>query len=319
MDCRTVHGYLSTYLDHDLPPQTRAILDQHFEACPPCRTELAHLQMVTAWVHDLPRIEPSAAFFQQVRERVEHLPYRSRVGLFRRLAGTVPLQAAAALIVVLSAALVWQMTPNLWQGQEQEAEAPARAEPWLSRERSISPILDAPPFEPPLEESFPAPIPLVQLQPRRPGFMGREEFVRFGRDVPGMPRLAGMPAEGRVGEVSLFPSLILQADDPVQAAQQIWELVPRMGGALLQSQGMVTPAGRTSRGPVKVALSIAADRYQTLLDAIRQVPGSTVTEERMAVIGRELPAGATPSLWRIEHTPAAKIPLMTLVITILPR
>jgi len=319
MDCRIVHDHLSTYLDHVLPLQTRALLDQHFEACPQCCAAVAQLQTVTAWVRDLPRIEPSSTFLQQVCERVERLPHRSRVGFFRRLAGALPLQAAAALVLVVSAALVWQITPYLWQGQGPEVESPLRHEPWISRERSVTPSFEAPPFEPMLEESFSTPAPLVQVPHRRPGFMAREEFVRLGRELPAMPLLAGMPAEGQVGEVSLFPSLTLRADDPVHAAQQIWELVPRTGGALLQSQGMVTPAGRPLRGPVRVTLSIAADRYQSLLNTIRQVPGTTVTEERMAIIGRELPSGATAALQWTEHSPATKAPLMTLVITILPR
>jgi predicted anti-sigma-YlaC factor YlaD len=148
MDCRTVHNHLSIYLDRELPQQTRALLDEHFEACHPCRTALAQLEAVTTWVRDWPRIEPSAAFLQQVRERVERLPQQSRVGLFRRLAGTLPLQAAATLIVVVSAALIWQITPNLWHGQEQEIDPPARVEPWLSHERRVTPVLDVPPFEP---------------------------------------------------------------------------------------------------------------------------------------------------------------------------
>jgi hypothetical protein len=319
MDCRTVHDQLSTYLDHDVPLQTRLLLDQHFEACPQCRHELAQLHTMTTWVRDFPLIEPSSRFLQDVRERVARVPTRSPLPFFRRLAGAFPLQAAAALVVVVSAVVVWQMTPHLWRGQVQEVEPPARSEPWFSRERSVTPILDAPTFEPMLEESFPTPAPLVQAPLRRPGFMAREEFVRFWRELPPMPLPTGMQAEGRVGEVSLFPSLTLRAADPVQTAQQIWELVPRTGGALLQSQGMVTPAGRASRGPVRLSLSIAVDRYEALLDAIRQLPGTAVTEERMAIIGRELPLGSPGSLWRIEHAQPAKAPLMTLVITILPR
>jgi hypothetical protein len=319
MDCRTVHDHLSTYLDRELPQQTRALVDEHFEACHHCRTALAQLGAVTTWVRDWPRIEPSAAFLQQVCERVEHLPLRSREGLFRRLAGMLPLQAAAALMVVVSAALLWQITPNLWQGQEQEVAPPARVEPWLSQERSVTPILDIPPFEPTLEEPFIAPAPLVQVLPRPPAFMVREEFVRVGREFPAMPLLTGMSAEGRGGAVAFFPSLTLRADDPVQATQRIWELVPHTGGALLHSQGMVTPASRASREPVEVTLSITADRYQTLLDAIRKVPGTTVTEERMAIIGHDLPPRATASLWRVEHSQSTQAPLMTLVITILPR
>lgn len=317
MDCRTIHDHLSTYLDHDLPLPMRVLFDQHFAACPQCRHELAQLHTVTAWVRELPRIEPSPVFLQQVCERVKRLPHRSPPPWFRRLAGTWPLQVAAALVVVVSAALVWQMMPSPRQGRE--AEPPAHTAPWISGERSLTPILDIPALEPTPEEPFPASPPLVQAPPRRPGFMAIEGFVRFGSDVLTMPMLAGMPAEERGGEVSLFPSLTLRADDPVQAAQQIWELVPRTGGALLQFQGMVTPAGRTSRGPVKVTLSIAADRYQTLIDAIRQVPGATVTEERMAIISRELSLGSTASLWRVEHAQVTKASPVTLVITILPR
>jgi hypothetical protein len=317
MDCRTVHDHLSTYLDRELPQQTRALLDAHFEACPPCRTALAQLEAVTTWVGDWPRIEPSAAFLRQVCERVERLPQPSRVGLFRRLAGALPLQAAAALVVVVSAALVWQTTPSLWQ--EQETPPPARVEPWPPREGRVTPALDVPPFDPAIEEPFQASPPLVQIPPRHPTFMARDEFVRVTREFPAMPQVTGMPVEGRSGGVVLYPSLTLRADDPVQATQRIWELVPHTGGALLQSQGMVTPAARASRGPVRVTLSIAADRYQSLVDAIREVPGIRITEERMAVIGRDLPPGETASLRLIEHSQATKAPVMPLVITILPR
>ena len=258
-------------------------------------------------------------FLQHVREQVERLPHRSKLSFFRRLAGALPLQVAAALVVVVSAALVWQMTPHVQQGQVQEANPPAHIEPWLSRERSVAPMLDAPSFEPAFEEFLPTPAPLVQAPPRWAGFMAQEEFVRVGRELPAMPRLTGMPAGGRIGEVTFFPSLTLRAVDPVQAAQQIWELVPRTGGELLQSQGMITPADRTSRGVVRLTLSITADHYQTFLEAIRQLSGTTVTEERMAIIGRELPQASSGSLWRIEHSQVAKTPQMTLVITILRR
>lgn len=319
MDCRTVHDHLSTYLDHDLPLQTRVLLDQHFDACPPCRTALTQLRTVALWVRDLPQIEPSSTFLHRVCERVEGLPQQSRTTFFRRLAGTIPLQAAAALVVVVSAALIWQIAPYGWQENQVETELPYRTEPRMSRERNVTPVLDAPPFEPMLEESFPSPAPVVQAPLRHPSLMGREQFVRYGRDWPTMPLSAGMPGMGRGGEVSFFPSLILRTEDPVQTAQQIWELVPRTGGALLQSQGMITPAGHTIQGPVRMTLAIAADRYHTLLDTIRQIPGTLVTEERMAIIGREMPLVGTASLRQIEQAQTTNIPSMTLVITVFPR
>ena len=78
MDCRTVHDHLSGYFDHDVPQQTRLVLDQHLEACPTCCHELAQLHTLTAWVRDFPLIEPSPMFLQQVRAQVECLPYRRK-------------------------------------------------------------------------------------------------------------------------------------------------------------------------------------------------------------------------------------------------
>jgi hypothetical protein len=319
MDCRTVLDHLSTYLDHDVPPQTRLMLDQHFEACPTCRHELRRLHMSTAWVREFPLIDPSPMFLQQVRQRVEQLPQRSRLPFFRRLAAAIPLQAAAVLAVAVSAALVWQMMPHGWRGSTAEVAPPPRIQPWSSREPRVTPILDVPPFEAPLEESSPMPAPLVQAPSRRPGFVAREEFVRYGRELPALPLLTGMPIAGRVSTVALFPSLTLHAVDPVQAAQQIWELVPRTGGELLQSQGMITPANRALRGAVRLTLAIAADHYQTLLDTIRQLPETTLTEERMDVVGREPSLESSGSLWHINHVPATTTPQLILVITILRR
>ncbi len=319
MDCRTVRDHLSTYLDHDVPLQIRLRLDQHFEACPACRHELTQLHMSTAWVRDFPHIEPSPMFLQDVRERVEHLPQRSRLPLFRRLSAAIPLQAAAVLAVVVSTALIWQITPYFRWRPTDEVASPPRIEPWSSREPRVTPVLDVPPFEAPLEESLSMPVPLVQAPSRRPGFAAREEFVRYGRELPVLPQFTGMPAEGRVSTVALFPSLTLRAADPLQAAQQIWELVPRTGGELLQSQGMITPADRTLRGTVRLTLSIAANHYQALLDTIRQLPDITFTEERMAVIGGEGLLGSSGSLRYIEHAPATKTPQLTLAITIIRR
>jgi anti-sigma factor RsiW len=162
MDCQTVHDYLSAYLEQDVPLPTRLVLDQHFESCPSCRGEFAQLHLITAWVRDFPLMEPSPMFLQHVRERVEPLPHRSRRPFVRRLAGAIPLQAAAALVVAVSAALVWQMMPDMWRGQTQVVAPPPHIEPWISREHGVTPTLDIPTFDAPLEESPPTPAPLVQ-------------------------------------------------------------------------------------------------------------------------------------------------------------
>lgn len=320
MDCRTVHDHLSAYLDRDLPLQTWEQLDTHLRRCARCRREFTQLQTVAAWVRDLPRIEPSPTFLQQVCQRLEGLPHRSPARIFRRLTGALPFQVAAALVVAVSAALVWRMAPDIGQQQVKPAESPAQIEPWLSRDRTAIPAMEVPPLEQLFEDALPTPAPLVQSPARRPLFVAREGFFRSTRDVSTMPMASGVPADVRVGEITLSPTVILQAADPMQAAQQVWEIVPRIGGGLLHFQGMVNSEDRAARREVTVTVSLTADRYQALLEAVRKLPGITVAEERMAFSGGELPQQeSAASLWQLEHAQPAAAPKLTLVITILPR
>jgi hypothetical protein len=264
-------------------------------------------------------MEPSPLFIQRVRQQVEGLPHVAKSTFFRRLRGALPLQVAAAMVVAVSATLIWQMKPYVQPGQAPEVHPPAYSEPWSSHERNVTPALDAPPIEPAFEESLPIPAPLVQAAPRWAGLIVQEEVVRVGREFPGMPRLTGLSAGGWSGELAFFPSLTLRAVDPAQTAQQVWELVPRMGGELLQSQGMVTPADRTARGMVRLTVAITADRFPMLLESIRLLSGTTVTEERIAIVGREFPQGSSGTLWSVGHTQGAKTAPLTVVMTILRR
>jgi putative zinc finger protein len=315
MDCRIVQDYLSTYLDHAVPLQMRLALEQHFDSCPQCCTELAHLEMTTILVRDLPRLQPSPRFLQQVQERVEHLAQRSRQSLFRRLVGAVPLQIAAAMALVVSAAIVWQSTPQLWRGRTAEVVPTSRMVPWSVHQYSGAPLPDPLPFEPPFEEPHPSLAPLVQAQPQRGWGEAREEFVRFGHEPVTGPLLGSRRGHSWSGLMTPSPSLILRATDPLQTAQQIWELVPSTGGELLQSQGLITPADHSSWGAVKLTLAIPANRYPALLEAIHRLPGTSVGEERMAALTGEAPG----SLWYVEPTQDTDTRQMTLIIAIVRR
>jgi hypothetical protein len=317
MECQTVHEHLSAYLDRDLPQPMRELLEHHFTHCPPCQFTLSQLQTVTAWVREFPPVEPSPLFLQQVTNRVDHLTKRSTPLLFHRLVGAFPVQVAAVIALLVSAAVLWQNASDVWQGQQ--AHPPALTEPWLSRDRTKTPAMDVPAFEPFFDESPSAPAPLVQAPLLRPVLSAREEPLPAVRDVSAMPTRVGLLAEGRAGELALFPSFVLRASDPVRVAQQVWEIVPRLGGALLQAQGMVTPAGLAARGPAQVAITVAAHRYQALLDAIQQLPDTSLVEERLGVAGRELSPGSAVAFRPFEYAPAATPSHMTLIITILPR
>lgn len=189
----------------------------------------------------------------------------------------------------------------------------------MFQDRAISPPGEAFPFESLLEDLGPSPTPLVQVPVARPAFSRGEERWRGLRDQPGISIMAGLRPTGWVGELIPVPSLILRAADPGQTAQQIGEIVQRVGGALLESPGVAMLASRASRVPMKLVLSFAPDRYQALLEAIRQLPSAVVAEERMALIGDELWLGPSPSPLQAGQPQEIVVQRSTLVITILPR
>jgi hypothetical protein len=134
-----------------------------------------------------------------------------------------------------------------------------------------------------------------------------------------MPTVAGFRTEPRLSEASFSASVVLRTADPVQAVQQVWDIVPRMGGVLLQSQGMVTSARRASRGSVEVTLSVTAERYQALIEALRQLSGAQVIEEGMPSASREQRPASSGFPWRLDYAQTSMTPQTTLVITVQPR
>jgi predicted anti-sigma-YlaC factor YlaD len=319
MDCQTAHDHLSAYLDHTLTMPTRELLDTHLGECPQCRRELRQLQTVIAWVRDLPTIQPSPTFLPQVHERVEQLSRRSLSFFFRRLAGALPLPIAAALMLVVSTALFWQLAPQVWQQHTQPQEPAAPIRPPISLDRLSEPAGEVPSLEPMVEDLGPVPLPLVYAPAARPVATWGERSRSSMAELPDRSMGTGLQSAGPGREITLFPRVILRAADPGQVAQQMGAVVGRLGGTLLESRRMATPAGRTEREPWRVVLSLRADSYQSLLDAIRRFPGIAVVEERGTLVGHKRQEGSPASSWQAETPQEARSSRLTLVIMILPR
>ncbi len=313
MDCRTAHSHLSAYLDRALPVPMRERLDTHLGVCLPCRRELAQLQTVISWVRDLPAVEPSPVFLQKLCERVEDIPRRFALRFFRRLSGALPLQVAAAVVLAVSTVVLLRMVPQIGQQQTQSNEPSPRVAPQISRGRNVAPAAEGPPFDHMPQELGPALIPLVQVPAARPALTWREEPRQSTRGRPGLSFLSIPRGEAEISE------LTLRATDPLQAAQHMAEALRRVGGAPLEPQRIAPPMGSAVQGPLKVTISLPAEHYQPLLEAIRQLPGTIVAEERILRVGRELWQGMGSSPWRAEYPQETAVPQFTLVITILPR
>ncbi len=76
MNCDRARELASEALDGALPAEASLHLDQHLDACPPCRTFLAELRESLLLLEDLPIVEVGDEFNQAVwaRIRAEEAP-----------------------------------------------------------------------------------------------------------------------------------------------------------------------------------------------------------------------------------------------------
>jgi anti-sigma factor RsiW len=100
-DCRRTAGRVTPYVDNALPPHERAEVEQHLDACPPCRVGAEQEQAGRTVLRECaPRLK-SEPLPPGLRSRCESLARdharKPRVSWFRLL---VPLSAMAVLIIV---------------------------------------------------------------------------------------------------------------------------------------------------------------------------------------------------------------------------
>jgi Putative zinc-finger len=142
MTCADVREQLSLLLDDALTVAERQALETHLAGCGECRRELEQLRGTVGLLRHLPPVHAPAGFVDRVMAEASRPPWRRRVldALFRPLRVKLPLEAAAVLLVGVSALYVYQRTP--------EVQQLARQGP-----RELSPAPSAPPASPPAPPS----------------------------------------------------------------------------------------------------------------------------------------------------------------------
>lgn len=117
MNCRTARGLFSLRIDRCLSYEEERKLMQHLEECTTCAAEYKGVERTVGWVRDLPEIQPSETFLQDVilaaREAREAAAVPPTPGLRERIreffAGlswaSSPLVAPAALVLGLGVGL----------------------------------------------------------------------------------------------------------------------------------------------------------------------------------------------------------------------
>ncbi len=103
-DCDNVQSELSAYIDNELPPAERTLLEKHLGNCPRCQRQLEELQTLATGVTALSGLQPPREFLTEVRREI------ARAGmpqwkvwqdhLFRPIWLKVPLETVAVVVIV---------------------------------------------------------------------------------------------------------------------------------------------------------------------------------------------------------------------------
>ena len=127
MNCQEVQLQLSGYLEKSLDAIRMKSIETHLSSCPFCRAEVHGLSDCIRLVSDLPVLEPPAGFTQRVMahtREIEQEP-RSWQRFFAAFKVTVPVQAAAVVLVSVLGVLLYQRQPEVNNFPFTETSSPA--------------------------------------------------------------------------------------------------------------------------------------------------------------------------------------------------
>jgi hypothetical protein len=156
MNCQEVQLQLSGYLEKSLDAVRMKSIETHLSSCPFCRAEVYGLSDCIRQVAELPMVELPVGFTQRVMAHAREIEIEP-TGWQRLLAAfklTMPIQAAAMVIIGVLAVLLYQkdprarnvafteMTPEMASAPglpstiEEKTNLPVKSSPPISLERS---------------------------------------------------------------------------------------------------------------------------------------------------------------------------------------
>jgi len=104
-DCDVIQPELSAYVDGELAPRQREVVEAHLASCARCAQVLAELKTVAAGTAALPRLQTAPQFLAQVRAKIrrgeapEMLTWFDH--LFRPFSLKIPMEVAALIVIAL--------------------------------------------------------------------------------------------------------------------------------------------------------------------------------------------------------------------------
>lgn len=195
MNCQEVQLQLSGYLEKSLDAIRMKSVETHLSSCPFCRAEAHGLSECIRQIAELPIIEPPPGFAQRVMAHTRAIETEPRAWqrLFSAFRATVPIQAAAVVLVSVLAVVLYQKEARFKEPGAAESSAPGdtqQTEPIAALRRESASALKQP--QEASREISPAPSTpeTVGRQPRQAAtgnaHAGRDE-AKVSFSSPGNP------------------------------------------------------------------------------------------------------------------------------------
>lgn len=149
MNCQEIELQLSGYLEKSLDAIRMKNIETHLTSCPFCRAELHTLSDCIRLVADLPILEPPSGFSHRIMAHAREIELEPRPWhrFFAAFKLTVPVQAAAVVLVSLLAVVLYQKEPQV--KNIAFTESPRATPPLEIQEKTTLDRMESAPVTPP--------------------------------------------------------------------------------------------------------------------------------------------------------------------------
>lgn len=111
MECSSVQGKLSVYIEGMISPEERKLIDKHISSCSKCKEALYDLKKTLDYVHNLEDVEPPLWLTQKVMARI-HSEAEPKKGILQKLFYPLyiklPIEAVAVVLIAVTALYIFK-------------------------------------------------------------------------------------------------------------------------------------------------------------------------------------------------------------------
>jgi len=274
MECNEIEEKLSDYMDDLLPPEEKALVEQHLNVCSGCKTALQELKQTVMSMKGIEDIEPPPWLEQKIMAKVREEAGKKKGivhTLFPGINFTIPVKAAAAVAVCIVGFLVFRTMETEMKDIDIKPDVHTIA-PQSSGEAKSDKVARTPVIKKETEE----PASVSPASPRRKLKASvpelKEEVIQSEESILLPPR------QGETG----IAGFMKQSDTPSEEKESQYEQSPSSGTAGLRPEGRAgydvqdyrsysTDSGGERRGSVTLESMIKAFNSDDRIDRLNAV------------------------------------------------